>query len=222
MPVVVKIILFLSLIQLTLSQSDDKYFVATEEWQEIREGQKVPAGLHYRMNLETGKKEAKILVEDNNQSESSGAIITDPNADPIEKMSQERNEEVQALLEKMKDNKDIENIKHLMLNYHNATSESKLVILEDLDYYMHQIDNARDFVSIGGLIKVVMPALKSLDEGPDLATKSSLDSEKLVAKGAILLGSAAQSNVQVQNAVFNTDIPKILLELMIKENLPSE
>ena len=222
MPVLVKIILVLSIIQLTLSQSDDKHFVATDEWQEIREGQKVPAGLHYRMNLETGKKEAKILVEDNNQSESSGAIITDPNADPIEKMSQERTEEVQALLEKMKGNKDIENIKYLMLNYHNATSESKLVILEDLDYYMHQIDNARDFVSIGGLIKVVMPALRSLDENPDLETKSSLDSEKLVAKGAILLGSAAQSNVQVQNAVFNTDIPKILLEVMIKENLPSE
>ena len=95
MPVLVKIILVLSIIQLTLSQSDDKHFVATDEWQEIREGQKVPAGLHYRMNLETGKKEAKILVEDNNQSESSGAILTDPNADPIEKMSQERTEEVQ-------------------------------------------------------------------------------------------------------------------------------
>ena len=77
-----KILLILSLFQLTISQSDDNYFVATEEWQEIKEGQKVPAGLHYRMNLQTGKKEAKILVEDNNQSESS-AIITDPNADPI-------------------------------------------------------------------------------------------------------------------------------------------
>ena len=36
-------------------------FVATEEWQEIKEGQKVPSGLHYRMNLETGKKEAKLM-----------------------------------------------------------------------------------------------------------------------------------------------------------------
>ena len=77
-----KYLLFFSLLKLTISQSDDKYFVATEEWQEIKEGQKVPSGLHYRMNLQTGKKEAKILVEDNNQSESS-AIITDPNADPI-------------------------------------------------------------------------------------------------------------------------------------------
>ena len=36
-------------------------FVATNEWQEIKEGQKVPAGLHYRLNFETGKKEAKLL-----------------------------------------------------------------------------------------------------------------------------------------------------------------
>ena len=36
-------------------------FVATDEWQEIHEGQKVPSGLHYRMNLETGKKEAKLM-----------------------------------------------------------------------------------------------------------------------------------------------------------------
>ena len=52
--------------------------MATHEWQEIKEGQKVPSGLHYRMNLQTGKKEAKIL-EDDNKSESS-AVITNPNA----------------------------------------------------------------------------------------------------------------------------------------------
>ena len=37
------------------------YFVATNEWQEIKEGQIVPSGLHYRMNLATGLKEAKLL-----------------------------------------------------------------------------------------------------------------------------------------------------------------
>ena len=36
-------------------------FVATNEWQEIKDGQKVPGGLHYRLNFETGKKEAKLL-----------------------------------------------------------------------------------------------------------------------------------------------------------------
>ena len=30
-------------------------FIATKEWQEIPEGLAVPGGLHYRINLETGK-----------------------------------------------------------------------------------------------------------------------------------------------------------------------
>ena len=73
------ILIFALLLQFSTSQISD--FVATHEWQEIQEGQKVPAGLHYRMNLETGKKEAKIL-EDDNDSESS-AVITNPNAGEI-------------------------------------------------------------------------------------------------------------------------------------------
>ena len=39
-------------------------FVATKEWQDIQEGQSVPAGLHYRMNLQTGRKEAKLMEVD--------------------------------------------------------------------------------------------------------------------------------------------------------------
>ena len=70
------ILIFALLLHLSTSQISD--FVATNEWQEILEGQKVPAGLHYRMNLATGKKEAKILEDDKN-SESS-AVITNPNA----------------------------------------------------------------------------------------------------------------------------------------------
>uniref|UniRef100_K3WKB0 Nucleotide exchange factor Fes1 domain-containing protein n=1 Tax=Globisporangium ultimum (strain ATCC 200006 / CBS 805.95 / DAOM BR144) TaxID=431595 RepID=K3WKB0_GLOUD len=36
-------------------------FVATDEWKEILPGQGIPRGLHVRMNLETGKKEAKLM-----------------------------------------------------------------------------------------------------------------------------------------------------------------
>ena len=43
-----------------------KEFIASTEWQEIRDGQRVPSGLHYRMNLATGKKEAKLLDEQEN------------------------------------------------------------------------------------------------------------------------------------------------------------
>ena len=36
-------------------------FVATKDWQVIPENEPLPAGLHYRMNFETGVKEAKLL-----------------------------------------------------------------------------------------------------------------------------------------------------------------
>lgn len=36
-------------------------FVPTHEWQTVKEGQAIPAGLHIRMNMETGKKEAKLM-----------------------------------------------------------------------------------------------------------------------------------------------------------------
>lgn len=65
-----------------LQTSNETNFVATREWQEIKPGkkwfstnfpeitrkhflgQKVPQGLHYRINLQTGFKEAKILEEE--------------------------------------------------------------------------------------------------------------------------------------------------------------
>jgi nucleotide exchange factor SIL1 len=38
--------------------------VATNEWKEVGENQAIPRGLHIRLNLQTGKKEAKLLDED--------------------------------------------------------------------------------------------------------------------------------------------------------------
>ena len=151
-------------------------FVATEEWQEIKEGQKVPGGLHYRMNLETGKKEAKILTENSDEKEKV-PILSDQNekVEENDKLSDEKVKEMQEIIEKLKMNKDVENIKFLMGNFANSSIEEKMVILEDLDFYMHQIDNAQDFVTLNGLEKIILPCLTS--ENPDL-----------IAKGAILLG----------------------------------
>ncbi|XP_063687008.1 nucleotide exchange factor SIL1-like [Bolinopsis microptera] len=55
-----------------LDESDDviEKFVATSEWADIKEGQSIGKGLHVRMNLETGRKEAKKLSKED--SESSG------------------------------------------------------------------------------------------------------------------------------------------------------
>ncbi len=62
-PIVTASVLLLSISAMVQGQDED-VFQATNDWQEIREGQKVPSGLHYRMNLETGKKEARLLSEE--------------------------------------------------------------------------------------------------------------------------------------------------------------
>jgi len=164
---------------------DDNVFVATEEWQEIRPGQKVGAGLHYRMNLETGKKEAKLLDPDDVDAEHRVVATRKDGEEPT--ISDEDVKAVREKMAKFKLSKDIEQIKFLMANFHNATTaESKLAILDDLDFYMHQIDNARDFVTLGGFETLVEPALRSQDD------------DNVTAAATVLLGSAVQSNEPVR------------------------
>ncbi|XP_050078413.1 nucleotide exchange factor Sil1 [Anopheles maculipalpis] len=56
----------------TGSGSNESKFVPTSEWQEIKEGQSIPEGLHVRINLTSGKKEAKLLdKEDGGEGDSS-------------------------------------------------------------------------------------------------------------------------------------------------------
>jgi len=42
-------------------------FVPSNEWQTIKKGQVIPAGLHVRLNLETGLREAKIMDPNNDE-----------------------------------------------------------------------------------------------------------------------------------------------------------
>ena len=41
--------------------SNEEIFVATNEWQTIKPGQAIPRGLHVRMDLTTGEKQAKLM-----------------------------------------------------------------------------------------------------------------------------------------------------------------
>ncbi|KAG1708433.1 hypothetical protein DVH05_025112 [Phytophthora capsici] len=73
-------------VELTESQPDVNgvtvpEFVATNEWQELLPGQGVPRGLHIRMNLETGKREAKLVDPNESEPEESmRSVVVDPDA----------------------------------------------------------------------------------------------------------------------------------------------
>lgn len=45
-------------------EEDLEVFQPSSEWQSIKPGQSIPAGLHVRMNLQTGEKEAKLMEGD--------------------------------------------------------------------------------------------------------------------------------------------------------------
>lgn len=51
-------------------EPNQNIFVPTKEWKTVEEGQHIPPGLHVRMNLQTGLKEAKLLDEDTSEPSS--------------------------------------------------------------------------------------------------------------------------------------------------------
>ena len=64
---------------------------------------------------------------------------------------------IRAKMKKMEFNRDVEQIKYLIAHYENSTLENKKIILEELDYYLHQFDNANDFIFLKGFEKIVIP-----------------------------------------------------------------
>jgi nucleotide exchange factor SIL1 len=86
-------LIFLLLLQvLFLDSENTEEFIPTNEWQIVKEGifhkftykktqflfhssdQKIPPGLHVRLNLETGLREAKLLDKDEEQPSSNNLI----------------------------------------------------------------------------------------------------------------------------------------------------
>ena len=138
------LLLFLfSVTMVTLSDDSGDVFVATSEWKEIREGQKVPAGLHYRMDLGTGKKEAKILSEEEKGStKETGAVLSEAN-EPVEEpepLDEDTVAKIRAKMKKMEFNRDVEHIKVLIAHFANSSVDDQKIILDELDYYLHQVN----------------------------------------------------------------------------------
>ncbi|XP_026287417.1 nucleotide exchange factor SIL1 [Frankliniella occidentalis] len=90
--------------------------------------------------------------------------------------------------------------------FNTSNDEEDIVtILKDLEYLVHQIDNAREFVRLGGLTNIIIPALNS-------------SSPAVRAKSLWLLGSASQSNPKVQIAVLHAGIMSKLVKASILDS----
>uniref|UniRef100_A0A4D5RA15 Nucleotide exchange factor SIL1 n=1 Tax=Scolopendra viridis TaxID=118503 RepID=A0A4D5RA15_SCOVI len=207
-------------------------FIPTEEWKEIREGQEIPAGLHVKINLQTGKKEAKLMASTQSKEEKMKeetfsyldkadvveALKHFTSDDTLDPQGQIKAENTFKSIDKIK--KDFQDLKidfkteyeiqsdliH-KLRQSNITDNDKIELYTDLEYIVHKYDNARDFVKIGGL-QLVIPSLNS-------------SNDDVRAMAAFLLGSAMQSNPKVQIAALENALLMHFVRLIIWDPSPA-
>lgn len=283
------LVLFISLVN-SADKTENDTFIATKEWQSIKEGkyeimmqkdvnnstlpflpfpagQKVPSGLHYRINLETGEKEAKLLDDDSteylqekghksammkitspedsggggspNKSSSSSSTVPGGAAANIEEAlknipaeiyeySKEEMEEIKnqfrtydQIKDQLKDanlnvRTDAEIMKKLFSEYDELVvdvvkKQAEVErILGDLEYLVHQVDNAIQFLDQGGLEKIVLPSLNR--------TNNSV----LKVKSLQLLGSATQNNPGAQIIAYEKDVAEHLVRFLSTAKVESE
>ncbi|CAG5123208.1 unnamed protein product [Candidula unifasciata] len=212
-------------------------FEPTDEWKAVKKGQKIPPGLHVRMNLQTGDKEAKLMKQTEGKNmerwdagEKIGIINTEKKrytrdelkralkdfkykAD-IELPDKEHEEEVKQKFRSMEELKKI--MEELNLNMKTEGQivtelESELkqkdiahdrlkLVLVDLEYYLHQIDNAKIFCDLGGM-KTLIRLMNSTEEDIREAATHTV-------------GAALQSNPKVQVAAVDTGVLQQLLKMV--------
>ncbi|XP_053574524.1 nucleotide exchange factor SIL1 isoform X2 [Bombina bombina] len=219
-------------------KEDQEIFYPTREWQVVKPGQAVPAGLHIRLNLQTGQNEAKLLDEnDDLKSQESthrksdgyttkelkealakfkeGTESQDPKNEkayiedvkkkfrPIEELKKsfsELNIRVET---------DFEIMTRIINTFNNSisTTDEKVHALYDLEYYVHQVDNAQNLFKSGGL-QLLINSLNSTEP-------------VLIEHSAFVIGSALASNPKVQVAAFEGGALQKLLVVLAMDNEPS-
>ncbi|XP_070211540.1 nucleotide exchange factor SIL1-like isoform X1 [Littorina saxatilis] len=208
-------------------------FIATNEWQQLKPGQAIPRGLHVRMNIQTGEKEAKLLQEDASQGSAASAsadksiVGEDISFDELKKAVKSlKSEKFKSVdMETLKKEKQFRSYEELKQDMESINAKVKtdaevitelvelfrstspveddvIPILSQLEYYLHQIDNAMLFCDLGAMPML----LKCLNNSKD----------DVRSEAALTLGSAAQSNPKVQiSALENGAVHEILRLLAI-------
>uniref|UniRef100_A0A8D0KV16 Nucleotide exchange factor SIL1 n=1 Tax=Strix occidentalis caurina TaxID=311401 RepID=A0A8D0KV16_STROC len=185
--------------------------------------QAVPAGSHVRLNLQTGDREAKlgkVDVDSNSftSQELKKALAKMKESEKAERKAHEEEvrkkfrpiEQLKEEFEKLnvKMETDYEIMVKLISKFNSSAStlDEKVAALYDLEYYVHQVDNAKDFLSMGGL-QLVIDGLNS--------TEAALKEH-----AAFVLGAALSSNPKVQiEAIEGGALQKLLVILATEQPL---
>lgn len=193
----------------------------------------IPKGLHVRINLQTGLKEAKLIDENVVEPESATGFersagdleavnlkisaltaIRDQSLRPeeIEKIKThfKSYEEIKEELGELSPKTDAEILIGLMQNFRNlsktenaAANNKILALLEDLEYLTHQYDNAIEFANQNGFSDII---LKNLNHTEPERLKQTLK----------LLGTVVQNHANVQIRALEAGCVDAVLRILVK------
>jgi len=195
---------------------EDEKFVPTEEWQEIKEGQSIPSGLHVSLDLSTGVRKAKLVDKDAPQSTDNNlaAVHTiDPHT--MERSLKDLDKE--TVTSKFR---SIEELKKEMPNYSfkmesevlvklmdelaNTTSVPHITImLEELEDLAHKYDNGQLMIKHGWM---------------DLVMSYIVHSPELYSYAARVTSAAAQSNPVVQAYCIEKGFLQVFLQRLASQS----
>lgn len=218
----IKLIFLLTLVlnmYVVLSESGEDTredeFIPTHEWQVIKKGQKIPKGLHVRMNLAEGYSEAKLLdPEDSAGStdKSQALILTEDSIDVTDTKKPVKMDPITLKRIKEKPSRALDNrISDLIQEHINAKAEKPenddvlLAVLENLEDLVHDIDYGLDFVRHEGLENVIMPNLNSTNKA-------------LKAQTLLVLGSCMQNNEEVKLHAFEIGLLQKIHYIFARNN----
>lgn len=210
-PVLILMALSLLLVQ-GLSEIENSIpdFEPTDEWQEVLEGQAIPPGLHVKMDMNTGQKFAKIdtsINENYNSWNYNPVAVSSSDDQKKPALSIEEWAEVLKVLggtnvedpvEKMKEYMDF--IRKWEEQLYPRNSRDQVVIaLESLRDLLHDVNLARDWVTLGGMKDAL--SILSVDIDNDLM--------ELVFS---LMGAAAQNNQEVAQSMQEIGATPVLVQ----------
>ncbi|RDD45551.1 Nucleotide exchange factor SIL1 [Trichoplax sp. H2] len=214
-----------------IDYDDLNVFQPTSEWQTVYEGQAIPAGLHVRMNLATGKKEAKLMEDGTNKEKEKTTGPNFQNGIPYTK------KELKQLLQNMpKDNKagetfvisdedrervktsykSIEEIKDDLGKLHASIKTDAQVLQSNIDTLKDKSTNKDDRMTA---LESIEYLVHQIDNAKDFHTMKGyqlilhdLNGTDVNIKSIAfqIIGAAVQSNLDVQRIMLDLGILPII------------
>ncbi len=210
-----RLVLVLILVAIALSSTstqlcaDAKEIVATHEWQEVKEGDTIPQGLHIKIDLETGMKWAKLLSDNDKNLEVS---VQDDGGEVVlaaDKAEQKPTREIMSKEVEEDQNLHIQNaIKITQLANSELTAEASAKVTSQLLEQAERRSNAME--SIASLNDFEGDTTTGeLEHEMMYRTLLSLPTEEILASGLALPIPPAENASQDVKSEFEKQIREI-------------